>query len=311
MNSISDINQLGETDFDRKNRKWVESPLFWAILETFSGLLVASFLALLPSISINGAIGIVVAYFAFIIAINTMVFSHLRKTHEEEFVNRVEKRTLQRHQELTQTLDVICSCLEHFPIISNAESKVDKNLHKYAQNRIEELVKDLNQMAEGKLRLNKSQYYDEICEIMDEMLPGDKVFATNYIDETRWDADSDQKRYWRANKKARRRGVEINRIFILTSNLTREEKIGILQEQSEEGVTVYANWDHEKLDVKYKRDLVIFQGKKRYDVIEDFNDPTDINLVTSGLKFVYEDDFLELKKLWKELEDISDLIPGK
>ena len=308
MNSISDINQLSETGFDRKNRRWVESPLFWAILETFSGLIVASFLALIPSISINGAIGIVVAYFAFIIAINTMVFSHLRKTHEEEFIHRVEERTFKRHQKLSQDLDIICSCLEHFSELSSAESKVDKNLRKYAQNRIEDLLKDMNEMGEGKVRLSKSEYYDEICDIMDKMEEGDEVFAINYIDETRWDADSDQKRYWEANKRASHRGVIINRIFILTSNLTREKKRGILENQSEEGVKVYANWDHNKLGVKYKRDLVIFQGKNRREVYEDFNDPTDINLVTSGLKFIYEDDFLELIKLWKELKEISELI---
>ena len=148
----------------------------------------------------------------------TMVFSHLRRTHEEEFVHRVEERAFQRYQELSQNLDVICSCLEHLSELSSVESKIDKDLWKYSQIRIEKLIRDLNEMVKGKVKLSKSEYYDEICESIDEMLSGDEIFAINFIDETRWSyetevADPYQKMYWEANKRALHRGVSINRIF--------------------------------------------------------------------------------------------------
>lgn len=294
-------------------QKLIRSPLFWAILEAVSGLIVALFLALLPGISISGALGIVVAFFAFIIAINTMVFSHLRRTHEEEFVHRVEERAFQRYQELSQNLDVICSCLEHLSELSSVESKIDKDLWEYSQIRIEKLIRDLNEMVKGKVKLSKSEYYDEICESIDEMLSGDVIFAINFIDETRWSyetevADPYQKMYWEANKRALHRGVSINRIFILTSKLTREETITILQEQINQGVKVYAVWNHKQLDDMFKRDLVIFQSKKRCVAYEDFSDPIDMNRVISGIKYVYEDEILKLIQLWKKLKDISEFL---
>jgi len=287
-----------------EKKKWVESPLFWALLEALSGLILAFFLALVPWISINGAIGIVVAYFAFIISANTMVFSHLRKTNEEEFVNRIEEKTIQRYQD-------ICSSLEHLDEISSAESKIDKGLQEYAQSRIKKLIKDLNIMIEGKVSLSTSEYYDEICESMDEMLPGDEVFAISCIDEARWSdennvPDQRQIRYWEKNKKALHQDVIIRRIFILTNHRTSEDKKNILQKQIDNDVKVYSAKDPKQLNDKFKRDLVIFHGKNKLIAYEDFTDIQDVNRVTHGMKFFDENEIMRFIKLWKLLKEDSE-----
>jgi len=212
-----------------------------------------------------------------------------------------------------------------FKKLMNSLSKVQ--IDKKNENQNEEIEKDfynpsdawnelrklsLNIIVEGKEILNKIEYYDEICECMDEMLPGDQVFAINNIYDTRWSyeqgVDLYQNRYLVAIKNALNRGVIINRLFIFPNHLPLEKKVNFLQKQINEGIKVYVIWDHIKLNKSYKRNLVIFQGKKRHIVFEDFCNPVDINRISAGLKYIYEKDFVELTQLWEEIMLMSESI---
>lgn len=85
----------------------------------------------------------------------------------------------------------------------------------HASKELDGFLGNLKKIKYGRLRLTESQYYERIIERMKLAKAGDRILATNSIDERRWDREPRQLNYMAANKQAMDNGAKISRIFIV------------------------------------------------------------------------------------------------
>jgi hypothetical protein len=77
-------------------------------------------------------------------------------------------------------------------------------------------LEKLERIKHGFLSLDADSYFKLLIDEMDSAKKGARVLAVSSISTLRWTEDPRQKNYLKANFEARKRGVEIRRVFLLS-----------------------------------------------------------------------------------------------
>jgi hypothetical protein len=237
--------------------------------EIIGGLLLLVISAILPFIGISND----VAWFAGIMSVLLPLSVTSTKHYFTTVVQDVKQKYLATEGRAAQVGTILGQL--NGPQLEHATKVVDSTIEK------------LEKIQKGRIQLSVSDYYHEIIEAMKNAPSGTQVHALNIIDELRWKDDPQQRNYLVENLSALRRGVTINRIFIINRKIffssDPQNRIEILRDQSaQERLKLWIVWKealrgHESM----LRDCVAFD-KPSVVLYTDYPDPIDHTRVSHG-----------------------------
>ena len=175
---------------------------------------------------------------------------------------------------------------------------------------VDEMLIQLEKINRGVISLDAARYFHEIIDTMNCAPPGTQVYAVNTIDELRWIEDPREVNFLRANLEALRRGVTINRIFVLsrTQFFTGDprRRVEILKQQAgHQKLMLWIVWKETLAghDLRF-RDWVAFD-KPSHVMFIDYGDPIDHTRVSHGEMIVNQVDIATFLSDFSILRDAA------
>lgn len=138
----------------------------------------------------------------------------------------------------------------------------------------------LEQLRNGEIPLQSSEYFQRIVASMNEAPAGSVVYAVNCIDELRWVEDPREMHYLAENLEAAARGVKITRIFIVDRHRLMEpensRRVEIIKIQVEnENIEAHVVWRDTLVDENDRIKDWVFFSQPQPKLYIDYPDHVD------------------------------------
>jgi hypothetical protein len=168
--------------------------------------------------------------------------------------------------------------------------RLDKNnaLRSRASHIVNKCVVELQNLTKGILRLDCDEFYSYITAKMNGMTPGAKVFAIHIALEPSdmyiWDDIPGIANYYEANIAAKKRDVEITRVFVLKKDMVIQPEtwqvlnhriVNIMRQQHDDELTIRVAWDNELSATLLLEEFMIFSGKDGKEIQVNAPRPND------------------------------------
>ena len=155
----------------------------------------------------------------------------------------------------------------------------------HAMQIVDSSLDSLRLIPQGTLRLDPSRYYSALSRRLNDLKKGAHVFAVSSMPIERWESDPRQLHYFQENVAASRRGVSINRVFIIDRHNLTDAHVNrarhIVLQQRAERIAVFVVWrDTIRHDPELFDDFVLFEEDNI--VFTDEHEKVDPTRVAAG-----------------------------
>jgi hypothetical protein len=173
---------------------------------------------------------------------------------------------------------------------------------RHASEVVDSALERLERARDGFITLDPSTYFKWLIDEMNKTPGRSRVLAVSSISALRWTEDPREAKYLYANIEARKRQVEINRIFLIhrpeMDGQTGEKIKQIVQHQRANGIAIGVVWDS-VVPPELQEDFVLFEASDI--AYRDEHDPHDPTRILKGERISNQHRLAEYRSNFQKL----------
>lgn len=236
--------------------------LSWIII---SFLIIGVLIGLITWIfSDNQTLSLITGMVTFVLLFCISIWLDLRFTHQKLVnmlldISPIGKLVL-------KSLEIIPS-IEHISkMYEEIKNTKDSFLIRRCNDSIRDLENLLEELSAGRFYVSEKDFHLWAREVVNETKKGEKIYATSYIEASRWWDSLSGEQYLKSNMEAVQNGVSITRVFIFDEKGNYEANKELLNKQLEAKINVRYVFTNE-IDSELQRDLMVVDDRYAIELV--------------------------------------------